>query len=137
MSAVTVFQVKFTLEFTSLTMNLSLNRMSFKIKQAHPQRANGKGKKAISESTVNNQLANRNHVIRSHFRAKQTNQLFLYVQKSTDNGYFIQVDNKNSRFIPEQRKKRLNHFLKICIRKNNKWFSAQGKTLWSNIFHLV
>ena len=29
--------------------------MSFKRKQARPQRANGKGKKAISESTVNSQ----------------------------------------------------------------------------------
>ena len=33
----------------------SLNRMSFKRKQAHSQRANGKGKKVISESTVNTQ----------------------------------------------------------------------------------
>ena len=32
-----------------------LNRMSFQRKQAHSQRANGKGKKAISESTVNSQ----------------------------------------------------------------------------------
>ena len=31
-----------------------LNRMSFKRKQAHPQRANGKGKN-ISDSTVNSQ----------------------------------------------------------------------------------
>ena len=44
MSAVTVFQVKFTLEFTSLTMNLSLDRMSFKRKQAHPQRVKEKEK---------------------------------------------------------------------------------------------
>ena len=29
--------------------------MSFKRKQAHPQQANGKGKNAISESTVNSQ----------------------------------------------------------------------------------
>ena len=29
--------------------------MSFKRKQTYPQRANGKGKKAISESTVNSQ----------------------------------------------------------------------------------
>ena len=29
--------------------------MSFKRKQAHPQRTNGKGKKAISELTVNSQ----------------------------------------------------------------------------------
>ena len=35
---------------------------------------------------------------------KQTNQLFLYVQKSTDNCYLIPVDNKNSIFIPEQKK---------------------------------
>ena len=34
-------------------------------------------------------------------------------QKSTDNCYLISVDNKNSFFIPEQRKNRLNHFLKI------------------------
>ena len=44
---------------------------------------------------------------------KQTNQLFRYVQKSTDN--LIPVDNKNSIFIPEQRIKRLNHLLKIRI----------------------
>jgi len=43
---------------------------------------------------------------------KQTSQLFLYVQKSTDDCYLIQVDNKNSSFIPEQRKSQLNHFLK-------------------------
>ena len=29
--------------------------------------------------------------------------------------YLIPVENKNSSFIPEQRKKRLNHFLEICI----------------------
>ena len=44
---------------------------------------------------------------------KQTNQLFLYVQKSTDNCYLIPVDNQNSIFIPEQRKNRLNQFWKI------------------------
>ena len=44
---------------------------------------------------------------------KQTNQLFLYVQKSADDRYLLPVDNKNSSFIPEQRKNRLNHFLKI------------------------
>ena len=44
---------------------------------------------------------------------KQTNTLFLNVQKSADNCYLISVDNKNSIFIPEQRKNRLNHFLKI------------------------
>ena len=44
---------------------------------------------------------------------KQTNKsTFLYVQKSTDNCYLIPVDNKNSIFIPEQRKNRLNHLLK-------------------------
>ena len=32
-----------------------LNCMSFNRKQAHPQRENGKGKKAISESTDNSQ----------------------------------------------------------------------------------
>ena len=37
-------------------------------------------------------------------RNKQTNQLFLYVQKRTDNCYLIPDDNKNSIFIPEQRK---------------------------------
>ena len=36
---------------------------------------------------------------------KQKNQLFLYVQKSTDNCYLIPVDNKNLSLIPEQRKK--------------------------------
>ena len=46
------------------------------------------------------------------FRAKQT-KLFLYVQKSTDDCYLLPVDNKESIFIPEQRKTRLNHFLKI------------------------
>ena len=46
---------------------------------------------------------------------KQTNQLFLYVQKSTDNCYLIPFDNKNSIFILEQRKNRLNHLLKIRI----------------------
>ena len=53
-------------------------------------------------------------LVRSHFRAKQTNkqtsQLFLYVQKSTDNCYLIPVDNKNSIVIPEQKK---NHLSKI------------------------
>ena len=42
---------------------------------------------------------------------KQTNQLFLYVQKITDNCYLIRVDNKTSIFIPEQRKNRLHHRL--------------------------
>ena len=46
---------------------------------------------------------------------KQTNQLLLYVQKSAGNCYLIQVENKNSSFISEQRKNRLNHFLKIRI----------------------
>ena len=52
-------------------------------------------------------------------RNKQTNQLFLYVQKRTDNCYLIPDDNKNSIFIPEQRKNRLNHLLKIRIHFNN------------------
>ena len=39
--------------------------------------------------------------------------LFLS-EKSTDDCYLIPVKNKNSSFIPEQRKKRLN-FLEICI----------------------
>ena len=46
---------------------------------------------------------------------KQTNQFFLYVQKSIDICYLIPVDNKNSIFIPEKRKNRLNHLLKIRI----------------------
>ena len=40
--------------------------------------------------------------------------LFLS-KKGTDDCYLIPVKNKNSSFIPEQRKKRLNHFLEICI----------------------
>ena len=40
--------------------------------------------------------------------------LFLS-KKSTDDCYLIPVKNKNSSFIPEQRKKRLNNFLEICI----------------------
>ena len=44
---------------------------------------------------------------------KQTNKLFFNVQKNTDNCYSIPVDNKNLIFIPEQRKNRFNHFLKI------------------------
>ena len=40
--------------------------------------------------------------------------LFLS-KKSTDDCYLIPVKNKNSNFIPEQRKKRLNNFLEICI----------------------
>ena len=40
--------------------------------------------------------------------------LFLS-KKSTDDCYLIPVNNKNSSFIPEQRKKRLNNFLEICI----------------------
>ena len=39
------------------------------------------------------------------------------------------VDSKNSILIPEQRKNRVNHLLKIRIRKNNKRFRAQGKNL--------
>ena len=46
---------------------------------------------------------------------KQTNQLFLYVQKSTDNCYLIPVDNKHSIFIPEQRKNRLVPKKRICV----------------------
>ena len=42
----------------------------------------------------------------------------------------------NSSFDPQEKKNRLNHFLKICMRKNNKRLSAQGKDLWSNFFHL-
>ena len=41
-SAISVFRVKFTLEFTSLTMNFSRTAWE---EQAHPQRANGEGKK--------------------------------------------------------------------------------------------
>ena len=40
--------------------------------------------------------------------------LFLS-EKSTDYCYLIPVKTKNSSFIPEQRKKRLNNFLEICI----------------------
>ena len=43
-------------------------------------------------------------LVRSHFRAKQTNQLFLNVQKNTDNCYLIPFQNKNLGFISEQRK---------------------------------
>ena len=39
---------------------------------------------------------------------KQTIQVYLCVQSSTDNCYLIAVDNKNSSFIPEKRKSRLN-----------------------------
>ena len=66
--------------------------------------------------------------------------LFLS-KKSTDDCYLIAVKNKNSSFIPEQRKKRLNNFLEICIhlkyliRRNNKRFSVQENNLWSNFFH--
>ena len=65
---------------------------------------------------IENQLGKR---IKKHLFArileqnKQTNQLFLYVQKSTDNCYLIPVEYKNLIFIPEQRKNRLNHLLKI------------------------
>ena len=67
---------------------------------------------------IENQLGKR---IKKHLFArileqnKQTNQIFLYVQKSVagSNCYLIPADNKNSIFIPEQRKNRLNHFLKI------------------------
>ena len=45
MSTISVFPVKFTLEFTSLALNeFFLKRMSFIRKQAHPKRTNGKGK---------------------------------------------------------------------------------------------
>ena len=40
----------------------------------------------------------------------------------------LPVDNKNSIFIPEQRKKRLKP-----LSENNKRFSAQGKNLWSTV----
>ena len=51
MSTISVLWVKFTLEFTGLAMNFCCT--ACKRKQAHSRRANGKGKKAISESTVN------------------------------------------------------------------------------------
>ena len=53
-----------------------------------------------------NQLANglKKHLFgRILEQNKQTNQLFLYVQKNTDNCYLISLDNKTSIFIPEQR----------------------------------
>ena len=59
---------------------------------------------------IENQLGKRikKHVFdRILEQNKQTNQLFLNVQKSTDNCYLIPVDNKNSIIIPEQRKNRL------------------------------
>ena len=44
---------------------------------------------------------------------KQTNKsTFSLCPKETDNCYLIPVDNKNSIFIPEKRKNRLNHLLK-------------------------
>ena len=42
-------------------------------------------------------------------------ELLFLSKKTTDDCYLIPVNNKNSSFIPEQRKKRLNHFLEICI----------------------
>ena len=53
MSATSVFEIYFVIH--QFGNNFFLNRMSFKRKQAHLHRANGKGKKAISESTVNSQ----------------------------------------------------------------------------------
>ena len=61
------------------------------------------------------------------FRIKQTNkqinyinQLFLYVQKSTDNCYLIPVKNKNSSFISEKKKTDQNTFLKYaCVKITN------------------
>ena len=45
MSAISVFRVKFTFRIHQFGYEFLLNRISFKRKQAHPQRANGKGKK--------------------------------------------------------------------------------------------
>ena len=57
MSATSGFPVKFTLQFTSLAIIFSWTEWALKENnhQAQPQRANWKGKKAISESTVNSQ----------------------------------------------------------------------------------
>ena len=54
MSAAWVFPVKFTLQFTSLAI-VFLEPHEFEKEQAQPQQVNGKGKKAILESTVNSQ----------------------------------------------------------------------------------
>ena len=166
--------------------------MSFKRKQAQPQRANGKGKKAISESTVSSlrigirhaeirtwtlSVQGQNRVLLMYFillwkrdhsnfnvhvfhcntpawlgtriaaryvnatKKGQTSNKIRSIKlplgalnkllKTQASCYLIPVDNKNSIFIPEQRKNRLNHFLK------QQTFSAQGKNLWSNFFHQV
>ena len=52
MSTILVLRVSGTNQFGN---EFFLNRMIFQRKQAHPRRAIGKGKKAISESTVNSQ----------------------------------------------------------------------------------
>ena len=49
----------------------------------------------------------------SHSLKPAKDRLFLS-KKSTDDCYLIPVNNKNSSFIPEQRKKRPNHFLKYA-----------------------
>ena len=56
------------------------------------------------------------HILKPNKPAK--GRLFLS-KKSTDECYLIAVKNKNSSFVPEQRKKRLNNFLEICIHLNN------------------
>ena len=58
------------------------------------------------------QLGKRSKNLKPNKPAK--GRLFLS-EKSTDDCYLIPVKNKNSSFIPEQRKKRLNNFLEICI----------------------
>ena len=55
MSAILIFQSEIYFGIHHFGNEFFLNRMSFKRKQAHPHRANGKVKKAISESTVNSQ----------------------------------------------------------------------------------
>ena len=87
MSAKSVFPVKFTLQFTSLAIFFFLKRMSFKRKQAHPQRANEKGKKkAISESNVNRQRIWNHAKIKRHknnFVSSRSKKSFTDVLYST------------------------------------------------------
>ena len=65
--------------------------------------------KQLGKRSENNLFA---RILKPNKRAKD--RLFLS-KKTTDDCYLIPVNNKNSSFIPEQRKKRLNNFLEICI----------------------
>ena len=125
MSTISVFRVKFTLEFTSLEMKFSIEES----KENDLIIKAGTGN--IKTWTIRNLLFSLTlqafFLNRMSFKNKK---LFLYVQKSTDNCYLIAVDNKNSIFIPEQRKNRLKRLF-----ENNKRFSLEGKNLWSDFFH--